>query len=385
MNICIVSPSYPTKEGKGDYFFVEQLVNQFADLGHHCCVIAPVNLASKFGFNRPHVAYYEQQTTVKGGKVEVYRPRFYGRNIYINGVQWSAYNQRRSIERVIYKHHLDIDIIYAHFFRCGVLSWHYASTHNIPLIVATGESTIPQLENPCLGFSIEKFNHTVAGVVCVSTKNKNEALGLGYATEEKCIVIPNGVDLKLFQPLDRNSCRKQLGLSNEDFVLICVGNFSERKGQIRILAAIEKLGISNIKIILAGQGELSMCSSNVIYKGFVSHELLPTFLNASDAYVIPTRWEGCCNSIIEAMACGLPIISSNRSFNLDILNTENALLIDPDSVDEIAEAIKSLYENRILRNKLGTNALATAQGLSIAERAKSIIQFISERRINIMG
>ncbi len=67
--------------------------------------------------------------------------------------------------------------------------------------------------------------------------------------------------------------------------------------------------------------------------------MIPNYICASDVFVLPTTAEGCCNAIIEAMGCGLPIVSSDRAFNYDILNEENSILVDPESVDEIDNAI----------------------------------------------
>lgn len=379
MNICIITPSYPTPEGRGGYFFVEQLVLQFAEKGHRCYVVAPVNLASTIGIKKPYGEYHEQIHSANGTQIDVYRPRFYGRDLSFFGVKWSALLCRRALEHVIQKNHLRIDIIYAHFFRSGVLAWPYATANSVPLFVATGESIIPKLISPCRGFSVEKFRQSLSGVICVSTKNKEEAIGLRYTTEDKCVVIPNGVDLHIFRKLDKKTCRDELGISYDDFVLICVGNFTERKGQTRIVNAVDRLGRKNIKVILAGRGELEIESSNILYKGFVAHGELPVYLNAADAYIIPTRWEGCCNSIIEAMACGLPIISSNRPFNWDVLNKDNSIMIDPDNIDEIAKAILTLYEDESLRERLSKNAYRTAQNLSISRRAQGIVDFMNDK------
>jgi glycosyltransferase involved in cell wall biosynthesis len=88
--------------------------------------------------------------------------------------------------------------------------------------------------------------------------------------------------------------------------------------------------------------------------------------------------EGCSNSIIEAMACGLPIISSDLPFNHDILNENNAILVDPNNVEQIADTINLLKNNEVLRIKLAEGALASAKELTIGKRAARIVAFIKE-------
>ena len=378
MNFCIICPDYPTTEGLGGYFFVEQIVNQFAKQGHNCVVIAPINIATKYGVHWPKSDKFESRAIEDGCAVKIIRPSYYGRNVLLFGVTWAAWAARKSIERSIRKYHLKIDVFYCHFFRCGTLVWRYASKHGIPVFVATGESVINKLKSPSFGFSIDKFSEYISGVISVSTKNKEEAMSLGYTVDSKCIVLPNGVDLSLFKPIDRNICRNKLGINESDFVVICVGNISERKGQDRLLKAVDELNCKNnynIKLYLIGQGDICH-SGNLTFKGFVDHTELPVYLNAADIYVIPTRWEGCCNSIIEAMACGLPIISSDRSFNRDILDKTNSILIEPDDVEQIASAIQMLYEDKDYRYKLAKNAWQTTRELSVEMRSQRIISFI---------
>lgn len=381
MNICIITPHYPTKDGRGGYFFVEQLVIQFAKLGHQCFVIAPANITSKYAVRRPYGKVYESREVDAGCRVEIFRPRYYARDLSFMNVSWSSFARQRVLEWTIKKKHLQIDAFYCHFFSSGSLAWRYSKEHNIPLFIATGESKIGKIAKPCRSFSIKKFNADTTGVICVSTKNKEEAIGLGYTTEDKCIVLPNGVDLKLFTKREKSDCRYALGIDKSEFVVICVGNISERKGQMRLLSAIEKLNKEkhyNIKLILAGRGEIRK-SDYIIYGGFVSHDELPTYLCAADVYAIPTRWEGCCNSIIEAMACGLPIVSSNRSFNWDILNKENSILVEPDDINQVSDAIEKLYLDTELKDGLANNSLVDANNLSIERRAANILSFIRQR------
>jgi glycosyltransferase involved in cell wall biosynthesis len=76
------------------------------------------------------------------------------------------------------------------------------------------------------------------------------------------------------------------------------------------------------------------------------------------------------------MACGLPIISSNLSFNDDILDNSNSIRIDPNNVDEISNAIYTLYKDIGVRTSLGKMALRKSKDLSIENRIKKIIDFL---------
>ena len=113
----------------------------------------------------------------------------------------------------------------------------------------------------------------------------------------------------------------------------------------------------------------------------MEHNEIPVLLNAVDVFVLPTLAEGSCNAIVEAMACGLPVVSSDLPFNDDVLNSKNSIRINPLSIEEIRQAINILKDEK-KRDELAINALETAKELSIDMRARKILDFISK---NIEG
>ena len=95
-------------------------------------------------------------------------------------------------------------------------------------------------------------------------------------------------------------------------------------------------------------------------------------MNAADVFVLPTLAEGCCNAILEAMACGLPIISSNLPFNWDILNDKNSILIDPNNINQIADAIQRLRDSPKLRSEMSEEALKNEILMSWTQKLKGL-------------
>ena len=153
-----------------------------------------------------------------------------------------------------------------------------------------------------------------------------------------------------------------------------VGGFIERKGDKRLLEAANR--ITDVYLAFAGKGECKPSGERVLLCRAMRHEEVPIFLNAIDVFCLPTQNEGSCNAIVEAMACGCPIISSNLPFN-DILANDNSIRINPNSVDDIEKALRTLYASVELRTKLSQTAILDSKKFEIGQRAKKILEFIS--------
>ena len=150
------------------------------------------------------------------------------------------------------------------------------------------------------------------------------------------------------------------------------------KGPLRLAEAIDRLQNKGYPVcsIFIGEGAQDPDCGNILFKGVLPHERMREYLNAADVFVLPTLAEGCCNAIIEAMACGLPVISSDLPFNKDLLDPTCAIEIDPTNIDMIESAIMTLYDDPALRAELAEGALRKAQGMKIENRTVRILEFM---------
>lgn len=131
----------------------------------------------------------------------------------------SDFFRQRAIKRALQWLPVKLDVVYCHFWECALEGYAYAKENHIPLFVASGESNISTLlKNKTIPSGLKDY---VSGVICVSTKNKEESISLGLTTEEKCFVKPNAVNSELFRKLDKEGCRKKLGLPLDAFICIC--------------------------------------------------------------------------------------------------------------------------------------------------------------------
>lgn len=375
MNFLVLSPDYPD-DRRSSFPFVRQLVDELAKLGHNIQVVAPYSLTH-------NKRLIKQEGSYKCGKgvVTVYRPYY----LSFSNYKIAGYSPNAWFLRMAYKKGLKMikgvpDVVYGHFWSTAYHGFEYAQKHNLPLFVATGESNI---EFRCDSPQKKAFCDYVSGVICVSSKNRDESIELGLTVPDKCVVIPNAINSNIFKELDKSECRKQLGYPEDAFIVSFVGWFRERKGARRVSEAISRINEGNsVYSIFIGEGDEEPDCSNILYKGKLSHEDIPMYLNAADVFVLPTLREGCCNAIIEAMACGLPVISSNLPFNADVLNASNSILINPMDIDGIKGAIVKLRDDKNERDIMTARALESAAQLTLDKRALRIVSFINENSWN---
>lgn len=382
MNIVVVSDDFPEINHQS-YVFVEQLCIALSDLGIKVRVIAPQSLTKRLFRGAVKLPKYKSFKTKKGNTYEVYRPSYLSAGTFGPLQRFYFWSLRKSVEGVLNKiGKKNIDVVYGHFWHNANTLVNYSRKNHKPLFVACGESgkAILQLIDILKPEELSKLVNTIAGAISVSTENKNRMLQHGLADEAKIEVIPNAVDKAVFSPRDRNNLRKKFGIKDSDFVICFVGGFINRKGSNRLSEAITQLNDPSIKSFFMGKAwSYDDCTPDcpgILLKDSISHDALPDYLSASDVFVLPTLNEGCCNAIVEALSCGLPVISSNLPFNDDILDETCSIRIDPSSVEEIKNAIVLLKNNKELREKLAQGALVKSETLSIETRAKRVLEFI---------
>ena len=215
-----------------------------------------------------------------------------------------------------------------------------------------------------------------AFIVVSQAMQKEFGRHYGDATKN-IIVIPNGVDTLRFHPtnrlLYRGQIRQEHGLSPSDPLLMFAGGDWERKGVLHIMEALSLVQRPDVKFFICGSGdekfygqlaELKRVRDRII---FVPHSSnLWEYYAASDIFVLPTIYEPFGLVIVEAMASGLPVITSRVAGAADLIidGVNGFLLRAPSDVNGLAEKIELLLSNAGLRKTMGERARETAEKFS---------------------
>ena len=294
----------------------------------------------------------------------------------------SMRNHYSAVLRVLKKYHLQPDAVYGHFlFQCGLTASRIGKKLHIPAYCACGENSTRLAKNSQpyhIGLRYggwKKIINDLSGIISVSDYNRKLLIENGFASSNMKIgVFPNGVDLTHFRKMDKTAARKALQIPENKFIVVFNGAYSERKGFQILCNALNKC--ENVFSIFIGSDTIEPPCKNVLFSGKLKPEEVPQYLNCADAFVLPTIGEGCCNAIVEALACGLPVISSDLPFNDDILDESDSIRVDPFDEDCIKDAIEQLQKDPDLRIKMSEQATNQAKEFDIEKRAKLILRFM---------
>jgi glycosyltransferase involved in cell wall biosynthesis len=180
-------------------------------------------------------------------------------------------------------------------------------------------------------------------------------------------VVPYGLDTGTFMPRDKNSARQLFGLPEDDLVIAFAATSlaSHHKGFDLLEAALTSLQASRRLTVLAlGRKSQEFGSLNrVIEAGHIDDErLMSLAYSAADIFVLPTRTDNLPNVVIEAMACGLPVVSFDVGGVPDMVrNGETGLLVAPENVAELRDAIQALCSDDEMRQRLSLQCRATVE------------------------
>lgn len=181
--------------------------------------------------------------------------------------------------------------------------------------------------------------------------------------DRKCRTVFNGIDTALFYRAVSMS-RDQIGLRQADFVVVFSGRLTKDKGVLQLIQAIKSIqNIPELKLLIIGGSsygkdnqptpfieqlikESEPIKDKIVFTGYISYDQVPSYLKAADVAVIPSMWEEPFGlTVVEAMAAGLPLITTNSGGIPEICEGVAMIVDRDDIVNNLAAAILDLYEH----------------------------------------
>jgi glycosyltransferase involved in cell wall biosynthesis len=219
-------------------------------------------------------------------------------------------------------------------------------------------------------------------IIAVSTQVKKELISLGIS-EQKIIVISNGVDLEEFFPGEVD--RSKWHLPEQVPLGLFVGDIrSNRKNLDTILKAMVQVPKLHLLVVGALEGssypklavDLGIANrvSFLDYKDNVSE-----IMRLADLFIFPSRYEACSLVILEAMASGLPVITASTTGGSELITPESGLILnDPENFYDLAEKIIQLIQESITLKKMGQAARKVAEEHSWRSKASAYLNLFEE-------
>jgi len=165
--------------------------------------------------------------------------------------------------------------------------------------------------------------------------------------------IPNGVNRQQFFPRDQDESRKQLGLdSGKPIALLCGTGPQNRRGVDRLLAEISDRSLESVHLLILGRTRVSYSPhlSGITFVGQVPHEHLGTYYSAADVLLFPSLQDNCPNTVLEAQACGVPVLAFDGSGTSELINGKNSGWLTPcGDFTEMASRLNELIATGVIR------------------------------------
>lgn len=280
-------------------------------------------------------------------------------------------NAKKALENLLKKE--DIDIIHGHYlFPAGAAAVEVGKKHNIKTYVTAHGSDMFELykSQPWIRSTIRNVLKGADGVFAVSNALKHEIVATGVVgIADKIRLSWNSVDIDRFSPKQNTTFKDENKLTDKPIVMF-VGNLIKRKNVDSLLEA-KKIANSDYYLVVVGDGPLYKNLTkkvkeenirDVIFTG--SRSDVENIIPSCDVLILPSFSESFGLVLIEALACGKPVIGSDVGGITEIINDDVGLFVNPNKVSSIAKAIDTMVNDEQLRLVLSMNARNRAMDFS---------------------
>lgn len=349
---------------------------------------------------RPHFRPMAPTRETMDG-VDVLRPRFFSvPGLFKRWDGWlMALGAAPTVRRLVRAGR--VNVIDAHFgYPDGDAARRLAGWFRLPLVLTLRGKEARQARSPLRA----RLTAAVRGadrVITVSSALRALALELG-AEAARVQTIGNGIDAAKFRPVPRADARRSLGLPPDARVLVTVGTLVERKGFHRVIELLPRLlrTVPELHYLVVGgagpEGDDSAqlhalvqrlgLRDRVHFLGPMPSAALPVPLSAADVFVLATRYEGWANVLLEAMACGLPVVATDVGGNAEVVSAAPlGRIVAFGDADALARALEAALQADWDRRAIRAHAQANSWDERIPQVVQVFDELLGERQREVPG
>ncbi len=291
------------------------------------------------------------------------------------------------------------DLVHSHYWLSGRVGMTLSQKWDVPHVTTFHTLAKTKLRarvgerEPMRRVNVESLVMQNVDAIVVSTEEeKQDVVRLYDAVPRKVSVVPAGVDLDLFEPIEKPIAREALGI-REKRVILYVGRIERLKGiEILLRSAALVEDIADMRVLIVGghpendteQDRLRALTAElglqdvVTFTGAVEQAELPNYYNAADAFVLPSHSESFGLAALEAMACGTPVVASRvGGLKTFIDSGETGYLVPWRCPEPFAQRLEMLLANPELKNAMGTAARAKALKMGWGHTADRMLECYS--------
>ncbi len=264
---------------------------------------------------------------------------------------------------------------------------------HVPVTITLRGTEVPLSRDPRRRRRIVTALESARRVFSVSDSLKRHVVGLG-APRDKIVVVGNGIDTTVFHRVARRAARDQLGLPEDAPVLISVGALVERKGFHRVMECLPALRrtFPDLRYLVVGGAspegdwgavlreravELGLRDC-VLFLGALAPGELKVPLSAADVFVLATGNEGWANVFLEAMACGLPVVTTSVGGNAEVVTSARlGTLVTFGDQDELARAMADALRRDWDRDSIVAHAEANGWDQRVAVLSEEFSEIVA--------
>lgn len=271
---------------------------------------------------------------------------------------------------------------------CGFISLLLKWQFKLPYIISLRGSDVPGYSERFVGLYrwvtptiLKIWKH--ADFVISNSQGLKE-LALRSNPQKEIGVIYNGIDVEEFSPAQQKG-------EQEEFTILCVSRVTPRKGIRFLIQAFKLLSgrYHNARLVIVGDGNEKKSLEDLVlsldirekvnFAGVVGHEKVATYYRKADVFVLPSLNEGMSNVILEALACGLPVVATDTGGTKELVTEGvNGLIVKMRSADDLADKIEKLMLDSQLKNQMGAQSRKLAEKLSWEKVAGEYFQLYTK-------